>query len=166
VITYKGETVDQNTINWSRYPKAGFPYLLRQDPGPQNALGRIKFMFPNTHDVYLHDTPNKSLFDEKQRAFSSGCVRIEHPFEFAELLLNDDKWTKEKLMEVLESNETKQLSLAKPVTILLLYWTVKVEEDGAVMFKKDIYDRDLNILRGLRSPFKFRERPILIEKNI
>ena len=166
VITFKGEDVDENTIDWSRYPKAGFPYMLRQGPGPTNALGQIKFMFPNSHDVYLHDTPSKSLFNEKERTFSSGCVRIENPFKFGELLLNDPKWTEQALMEVIESKETKHISLKKPVTILLLYWTVRVEDDGTVVFKKDIYERDQNILSGLKSQFKFRKRPILTEKKI
>jgi len=156
VITYKGEDVDEDTINWSRYPKTGFPYLLRQDPGPANALGRIKFMFPNPHDVYLHDTPSKSLFEEEERTFSSGCVRIEKPFAFAELLLNDDKWTQEELMKALESKETRQISLNSPVTILLLYWTVTVDNDGTVSFKKDIYERNHSILTGLKAQFSFR----------
>jgi murein L,D-transpeptidase YcbB/YkuD len=166
VITFKGEDVDESTIDWSRYPKAGFPYMLRQGPGPTNALGQIKFMFPNSHDVYLHDTPSKSLFNENERTFSSGCVRIENPFKFGELLLNDPKWTEQALMEVIESKETKQISLKKSVTILLLYWTVRVEDDGTVVFKKDIYERDQNILSGLKSQFKFRKRPILTDKKI
>ena len=166
VITFKGDNVDESTINWSFYPKAGFPYMLRQDPGPKNALGRIKFMFPNSHDVYLHDTPSKFLFEKEERAFSSGCVRVEDPFKFAELLLHDEKWTQQELMEVIESRETKQISLKKPVTILLLYWTVRVEDDETVIFKKDIYERDQSILSGLKSQFKFRERPILTDRNI
>jgi L,D-transpeptidase YcbB len=161
VITYKGENVNEDAINWSSYPKEDFPYLLRQDPGPTNALGRLKFMFPNSHDVYLHDTPNKSLFENQERTFSSGCVRIENPFTFAELLLDDDAWTQEELLKVIDSKETRQISLNKPVTILLQYWTVTVGNAGTVSFKKDIYGRDHSILSGLNAQFTFRERPLL-----
>lgn len=166
VITYKGENVDESTINWSSYPTADFPYLLRQDPGPTNALGQIKFMFPNSHDVYLHDTPSKSLFKKEERAFSSGCVRIEDPLKFAALLLDDDKWTEQELMKEIESKKNQKISLNRPVTILLLYWTVTVDNDGAVFFKKDIYERDQSILSGLKAQFKFRERPIFNIKDI
>lgn len=161
VITYKGENVDVKTIDWSRYPRRGFPYLLRQDPGPNNALGQIKFMFPNEQSVYLHDTPSRSLFDAKKRAFSSGCVRIEDPFQLAELLLDDDKWSQQELMEVIESRETRQISLQQPVSILLLYWTVKIADDGSVVFINDIYERDPSVLAGLNAQFKFRKRPIV-----
>ncbi len=157
VITYGREYVDERTIDWSKYPKEKFPYLLRQEPGPKNALGRIKFMFPNTHDVYLHDTPSKGLFNMEARAFSSGCVRVEHPFSFAELLLDDDKWNEEKILEIIDSKETKQVSLQTPVPILLLYWTVTAENDGTVIFKKDIYGRDAEVLAVLQSPFTFNK---------
>ncbi len=161
VITYGREYVDERTIDWSKYPEEKFPYLLRQEPGPQNALGRIKFMFPNSHDVYLHDTPSKALFDMEERAFSSGCVRVEHPYSFAELLLDDDKWTKERIMGVIESKETKQVSLHTPVPILLLYWTVNAGEDGTVVFKKDIYDRDAGVLAALQTPFAVSQCSII-----
>ena len=165
VITYSGRTVDQKTINWQDYPGSDFPYLLRQDPGPANALGRIKFMFPNSHDVYLHDTPKKSLFDQQERAFSSGCVRIEHPFRFAELLLDDGEWNQQKLIEVIDSRKTTQVSLNRPVPVLLLYWTVTVDGDENVIFKKDIYQRDSGVLSSLKAPFRFSRREILGQTN-
>lgn len=166
VITYRGENIDLKTIDWSRYPKRGFPYLLRQDPGPKNALGQIKFMFHNDHAVYLHDTPSRSLFDAKKRAFSSGCVRIEDPFQLAELLLDDEKWSQQELMKVIESRKTRQISLRNPVSVLLLYWTVKVADDGTVMFINDIYERDQSVLAGLNAQFKFRDRPIVRQAGL
>jgi len=166
VITYEGENVDEKTIDWSRYPKRGFPYLLRQDPGPKNALGQIKFMFPNEQSVYLHDTPSRSLFDAKKRAFSSGCVRIEDPFLLAELLLDDEKWSQQELMEVIESRKTMQISLREPVSVLLLYWTVKIADDGTVVFINDIYERDQSVLAGLNGQFKFRTRPIVNQAGL
>ena len=161
VLTFSGEPVDPASIDWSQYPEKPFPYLIRQRPGPKNALGRIKFMFPNKHAVYLHDTPSRDLFDRDTRAFSSGCIRVQHPFEFAELLLDDPAWTKERLLEVVESRKITKISLKKPITVLLLYWTIDASADGDVVFKPDIYDRDPAIIKALNSPFRFRSSPII-----
>ncbi|MBT8121319.1 MAG: L,D-transpeptidase family protein [Gammaproteobacteria bacterium] len=162
VLDYKGKLVDPNTIDWDAYTGKNFPYLIRQQPGPNNALGRIKFMFPNRHSVYLHDTPSKSLFDKPERAFSSGCVRIERPYELAELLLADnDKWNHERLMNAINSYRTRTVNLVEPVTIIMLYWTVAVNNDGSVHFSRDIYDRDRPIISGLNEGFRFRTRDII-----
>ena len=162
VLDYKGNPVNPNTIDWDAYTGKNFPYLIRQQPGPKNALGRIKFMFPNRHSVYLHDTPSKSLFDKPERAFSSGCVRIERPYELAELLLaGSDKWNHERLMSTINSHRTKTVNLAEPVTIIMLYWTVAVDNDGSVHFSRDIYDRDTPIISGLNEGFRFRTRDII-----
>ncbi|UCC55664.1 MAG: L,D-transpeptidase family protein [Gammaproteobacteria bacterium] len=162
VLDRQGTPVDPATIDWSIYPGTGFPYLIRQDPGSHNALGRIKFMFPNKHLVYLHDTPSKSLFDRNERAFSSGCIRIENPYEFAELLLDDPKqWNREEILNVIDTNKTRSVSLPRPITVLLLYWTVDFDEEGNTVFKQDIYNRDAAILGGLQQPFRFRSRPVL-----
>ena len=163
VLTFSGKPVDPASIDWSQYPAKPFPYLIRQRPGPRNALGRIKFMFPNKHAVYLHDTPSRSLFDRDARAFSSGCIRVQHPFEFAELLLDDPAWTKERLLEVVDSRKTTKIPLKKPITVLLLYWTVDAGADGNVIFKPDIYARDPAIIKALNSPFRFRSSPILAD---
>jgi murein L,D-transpeptidase YcbB/YkuD len=135
--------------------------MIRQNPGPRNALGRIKFMFPNEHLVYLHDTPSKSLFDRSERAFSSGCIRVENPYDFAELLLKSDEWNKKKILEVVDSKKTTSVTLPSPVTVILLYWTVNAETDDHIIFKNDVYDRDANIVAGLKQPFRFRQSPIL-----
>ena len=163
VLTFSGKRVDPASIDWSQYPAKPFPYLIRQRPGPKNALGRIKFMFPNKHAVYLHDTPSRALFGRDARAFSSGCIRVQHPFEFAELLLNDPAWTRERLLEVVESKKTTKISLQKPVTVLLLYWTVDTSADGNVVFKPDIYNRDPAIIKALNSPFRFRSGQIIAD---
>jgi len=161
VLTFSGEPVDPSTIDWRLYPDSPFAYMIRQQPGPDNALGRIKFMFPNKHAIYLHDTPSRSLFNHNARAFSSGCIRVEHPFEFAEQLLDDNAWDKKRLLGVVESRETTRINLNRPVTVLLLYWTVDADDDGGVIFKQDVYDRDPAILRELNRPFQFRDGPIL-----
>jgi murein L,D-transpeptidase YcbB/YkuD len=160
VIDHKGKTIDQNTIDWSKYPKRRFPYLLRQEPGPKNALGLVKFMFPNKHLVYLHDTPSKSLFNRTDRAFSSGCIRVEEPFELAQRLLNDPaRWNLDDINEVIKTKKTRTVHLPEPVPVILLYWTVAIDDKGIIYFKNDIYQRDGAILRGLNDEFKFRERP-------
>ena len=160
VIDRQGNIINQNTIDWSQYPKKGFPYMLRQDPGPRNALGLIKFMFPNKHLVYLHDTPSRSLFEREDRTFSSGCIRVEKPFELAELLLdNPTQWNPKRFKTVIESKKPRTVTLPEHIPVLLLYWTVGVDPDGTVHFKKDPYNRDKNVLKGLEEAFKFRKRP-------
>jgi len=161
VLTFAGEAVDESTINWSKYPGETFPYMIRQNPGPKNALGRIKFMFPNKHAIYLHDTPSKSLFGKNARAFSSGCIRIENPYDFGVLLLNSDQWDKDRIVETVDTGKTTTVSLDRPVTVILLYWTVNTNAAGDVIFKNDIYDRDAAVLAGLKRPFRFRESPVL-----
>ena len=160
VIDRAGQKVNQKTIDWSKYTGRNFPYQLRQDPGPANALGLIKIMFPNKHLVYIHDTPSKALFERTDRTFSSGCIRTEKPFELAEILLDDpDKWNMDSFKQVIDSGRTQTVTLAKPVPVLLFYWTVAVSPDGTVRFKKDPYKRDTEVLQGLNGNFKFRKRP-------
>lgn len=150
VLDSHGKEVNPKTLNWSLYPKRPFPYTLRQNPGAQNALGLIKIIFPNPYLVYMHDTPHKELFASENRTFSSGCIRLEKPFELAELLLdNPTRWGAGNIMKAGESGKTRILILPRPVTILLLYVTVEVDKDGIVFFKKDPYNRDNAVLDGL-----------------
>jgi hypothetical protein len=112
-ITTSGELSvgDEGIASVSVLPEKRFPYMLRQDPGPRNALGLIKIMFPNKHLVYLHDTPSRSLFEREDRTFSSGCIRVEKPFELAELLLdNPAKWNQESIKAVIESKKPYRIS--------------------------------------------------------
>lgn len=162
VLDGKGNPIDAAAIDWSQYPEKSFPYLIRQMPGPGNALGRIKFMFPNKHLVYLHDTPSKSLFEHNARAFSSGCIRVENPFDFAERLLeNTPSWDRSRIMREVDTAKTSRVNLTEPITVMLLYWTVAVDAAGTVTFKDDIYQRDAAVLAGLNEPFRFRDAPIL-----
>jgi L,D-transpeptidase YcbB len=157
VIDRNGRRVDPQDIDWSTTSARNFPYQLRQAPGPDNALGRVKIMFPNPHLVYLHDTPSQDLFEKPERAFSSGCIRIQNALELAETLLDDRaKWNQETIQKVIQSNKTQTVTIPKQIPVLLLYWTAEVGEDGVVNFRKDIYGRDAKILVGLRSHFTFR----------
>jgi murein L,D-transpeptidase YcbB/YkuD len=139
-------------VNWSRVIARNCPYTFRQDAGPDNALGRVKFMFPNSHSVYLHDTPSKDLFDEPKRAFSSGCIRVEQPLELAERILADPKWSADAIARVVESEKTTTVNLRRPLPVLLLYWTAYPIADGRVAFAPDIYARDAGVLEALNRP--------------
>ena len=158
VIDRNEKVINQDSIDWAKYRGPDFPYRLRQDPGPSNALGLIKIMFPNQHLVYIHDTPSKSLFERADRTFSSGCIRTEEPFELAEILLGDpDKWNSESFKKILDSGRTQSIRLPKPVPVLLFYWTASARPDGIVRFKRDPYDRDAEVLVGLNGGFRFRK---------
>ena len=152
VLDARGVSLDPSAIDWSAVSDRNFPYLLRQDPGPKNALGRIKFMFPNPHSVYLHDTPSKSLFERPQRAFSSGCIRIEKPLALAELLLDDPQWDRARIAREIGTGRTSILTLDRPLPVLLLYWTAEVGDDGRVYFREDLYQRDTRLLQALNAP--------------
>jgi murein L,D-transpeptidase YcbB/YkuD len=153
VVTTSGKIVDPSTIDWAATTKS-FPYMIRQEPGPHNALGRVKFMFPNKYMVYLHDTPSKGLFARTERAFSHGCIRTQNPFDLAEILLEDQGWDRAKIDQVIESRKTTRVNLSEPLTVMLLYWTAEVADDGTVHFRKDVYNRDAPIIKGLDEPFR------------
>jgi murein L,D-transpeptidase YcbB/YkuD len=143
-------------VNWTRYGAGNLPpYQLRQDPGEDNALGLVKIMFPNPYMVYLHDTPTKPLFDQDQRTFSSGCIRVERAFELAELVLNDpQKWNQATMAEVVAAKRMQTVYLEKPVPVLILYWTAQPRPDGQVFFRNDVYARDPPTLAALDSGFR------------
>jgi len=135
--------VDPRAIDWSSVSARNFPYRLRQDPGPRNALGRVKFMFPNPYHVYLHDTPSRELFARTERAFSSGCIRLEKPVELAEYLLRDDpQWSRQRILAGIEKGREQVVYLPAPIPVYLFYWTTWVSDEGVVHFRKDIYERD------------------------
>ena len=162
VLNQQGISLNPTSINWSQYHGKSFPYLIRQQPGPKNALGRVKFMFPNKYDVYLHDTPSKSGFEKTVRTFSSGCIRIQDPIKFAELLLrNNPGWDRKKFDAVLTSKKTTRVNLMEPLMVMLLYWTVEFDDQNRVIFQQDIYNRDGMVLTGLKGKFKFKKRKII-----
>ena len=147
------QEVDPTTVDWSTMSAAHFPFLLRQDPGPRNALGRIKFMFLNKYHVYLHDTPARPLFEETQRDFSHGCIRIQHPIELAAYLLrNDSRWNRDAILAALDDAEDRTVSLPEPMPIHLLYWTAWADVDGTIQFRRDIHERDAPLFTALRTP--------------
>ena len=137
----KEEVVDSSSVDLSQLGKNG--YRLRQRAGEENPLGKIKFMFPNEFDVYLHDTPAHHLFDRAERDFSHGCIRLEKPLDLAAYLLKDDpKWTPEAIQAAIDSGEHQTISLPRPLPVHILYWTAWADADGTVQFRKDIYGHD------------------------
>jgi len=146
------EQVEPASVDWSTMTGAEFNrrFRIRQDPGPLNALGNVKFMFPNRHNVYLHDTPSRELFARTTRAFSSGCIRIEKPLELADYLLaGDPKWTPERIRAVIAQGRETTVWLSEPVPVHVLYWTAFLGEDGAVDFRPDLYGRDQLVRHAL-----------------
>ena len=145
------DVYDLRSINWANYGPGNFPFQLRQQPGPKNALGRVKFMFPNEHSVYLHDTPSRSLFSKAERAFSHGCIRLSRPLELALQVLTAggiSGWNMDRINKVVATEKNTVVKLAQPLPIHLTYLTAWVDEDG-VNFRKDIYNQDAKLLAAL-----------------
>ncbi len=150
ILDAAGEEVDPDSVDFGRYSGASFPFVFRQRPGPTNALGRIKFMFPNTYNVYLHDTPERSLFQREERTFSHGCIRVQDPMALAAVLLGPESMARAR--EALAGRETLTLDLPVPRLVLVLYWTAAVDLDGDVHFYRDVYGRDGALLEALDAP--------------
>ncbi len=155
VLDRSGREVNPYSVNWNQYgPSRLPPYQFVQDPGPNNALGLVKVMFPNPYLVYLHDSPAKSLYEQDQRTFSSGCIRVQKPFELAELVLNDPQWNQQSIDAVIATKQTRTVNLKSPVPVLILYWTAQPRPDGQVTFRNDVYGRDPPTLAALDSDFR------------
>jgi murein L,D-transpeptidase YcbB/YkuD len=152
IFDSEGKEVDPGSIDWGSATPENFRYTLRQDAGDDNALGRVKFMFPNPYNVYLHDTPHRELFAEEQRTFSSGCIRLQDPLGFAAQLLGDQGYDAAKIEETVASGKTKQVNLTKPLPILIVYWTVTVGTSGEVRYAEDVYGQDPPLVHALDAP--------------
>lgn len=149
VMNSQGEALDASQVDWSKPEVKGYTY--RQASGLDNSLGVVKFMFDNPYSVYLHDTPNKELFNKFERALSSGCIRVEHPLDLAVTLLKDDKkYSKEKVLELVRTGKTQTIFLGKYPDIHILYWTAWSSQDGQIHFRKDVYGRDARLIAALR----------------
>jgi murein L,D-transpeptidase YcbB/YkuD len=150
VLDGSRRAIDPAEIDFANYTAKSFPYVFRQDPGPANALGRIKLMFPNQYSVYLHDTPTRGLFAREERLFSHGCIRIEDPLGLAELVLGDPlRWNRETLQAAIDTRESRTIRLVRPVPVFVLYWTASVDLHGDLHIYRDAYDRDAAVLAEL-----------------
>jgi len=138
-----------SAVNWGRYGPGNFPFQLRQRPGPRNALGQVKFLFPNKFNVYLHDTPSRSLFSRPERAFSHGCIRLSRPIDLAEeVLALQGGWSRERIGGVLASGERTVVKVETPLPVHITYFTAWVD-NGQTNFRSDIYEQDEKLVAAL-----------------
>ena len=153
ILDRQGNAIAAADIDWSTVSSSNFPYRIRQAPGPSNALGHVKIMFPNAHNVYLHDTPERGLFDQNSRAFSSGCVRVQDPLGLAAWLLEDaPEWDKARIATVVASGRETRADLASPVPVHIVYFTVVGDTCESVQYLDDIYARAPAILNAMKAP--------------
>ena len=144
-----GKVISTWSVPWSSYGKGRFPVRLRQPPGAKNALGRVKFMFPNQYNVYIHDTPSKSKFNRASRYFSHGCLRLRDPLKMAEMILGPQGWTRAKIDNVVKSGKRRVVKLDTQIPVHVVYLTSWVNKDGSVHFRKDVYGRDKILAKAL-----------------
>jgi len=150
IVTNNGKVLDRSLIDWSSIKPGSFPFVLRQAPGPENALGYVKFMFPNEHNIYLHDTPQKALFSRERRDFSHGCIRLDSPFEFAYEILRPQVDDPEGFFHrILATGEQTYVKIDEPVPVHIVYRTALVSPEGRLNFRRDVYGRDMRIFAAL-----------------
>ena len=146
----RGRVVKRGSVNFSAYSASNFPFTLRQSPGDGNALGKVKFMFPNAYSIYLHDTPHKELFVNEVRDFSNGCIRLADPMDFAYTLLSRQEADPKKAFDdVLDTGRQERISLQEPIPVHLEYRTAFTTAKGRMQYRRDIYGRDAQIHAAL-----------------
>ena len=139
------KVINPSSINWHKYKK-NIPFAIRQKPGDDNALGKIKFVFPNNFSIYLHDTPSKNLFNETKRAFSHGCIRVQESKKLALYLLRKkENWTKEKVDDILKTDSLVSISIKPNIAVYIVYFTTWVDNTGQLNFRNDLYNLDLQL---------------------
>jgi murein L,D-transpeptidase YcbB/YkuD len=149
--TTDGEALDPASIDWTEVGEGSLPYRFRQSPGPQDALGGVKFMLPNPYNVYLHDTPSRELFQRADRSFSSGCIRLERPLDLAEYLLRGSPgWDAEAIRAAARAGTERTVRLPERMPVHLQYWTAWADRTAQAHFRKEVYGRDLLLDAALR----------------
>jgi murein L,D-transpeptidase YcbB/YkuD len=142
--------LEDNEMEEVGEPNADGVPTIRQLPGPKNSLGKVKFLFPNSFDIYFHDTPSKSLFGKDRRAYSHGCIRLSDPVKMANYLLRDQsQWTPQKIEEAMNAADEQSVKLKNPVPVLITYYTAWVDEKGVLNFRDDIYNHDANLIQKM-----------------
>jgi murein L,D-transpeptidase YcbB/YkuD len=150
VIDGRGRVVPRGAVNFAAYTARNFPFALRQPPSDDNALGLVKFMFPNPYNIYLHDTPSKSLFAKEVRAFSHGCIRVADPFDLAHALLAVQSSDAEAEFDAkLQTGDETTVKLLEPVPVHLVYFTAYPGAKGRIGYRRDIYGRDEALFAAL-----------------
>lgn len=153
-LLYNGTPVSPWQVDWAQVSPSNFPFRVRQRPGPGNALGQIKFLFPNKHDVYLHDTPSKSLFARDFRAYSHGCVRVQNPMEFADALMANEPNISRASLEAMFGSSERWVNPEAQIPVHIAYFTVRVEADGSLRSFGDVYGHNAKLIEamGLGAP--------------
>ena len=148
-LLYNGSPVSPWQVDWSQVSASNFPFRVRQRPGAGNALGQIKFLFPNKHDVYLHDTPSKSLFSRSYRAFSHGCVRVQNPMEFADALMANEPNISRASLESMFGPSERWVNPQKQIPVHIAYFTLRVDEDGTIRSFGDVYGHNEKLIAAM-----------------
>lgn len=150
LVNGRGQTVDRGSVDFSQFTMRNFPFDMKQAPGNRNALGLVKFMFPNKHNIYLHDTPQKALFKREMRAYSHGCIRLQQPFDFAYTLLEPQESAPRAFFhKTLNTSRETRVDLDRPIPVHIIYRTAYTEAKGPVQYRRDIYGRDAKIWNAL-----------------
>ncbi|HEX7108239.1 MAG TPA: L,D-transpeptidase family protein, partial [Aestuariivirga sp.] len=153
VIAPNGRVIPSSSIDWAAYGDRP-PFGVQQPPGKGNALGELKFLFPNSHDIYMHDTPTKNLFAEQVRTFSHGCIRVQNPREFAVAILG---WDRARVDEETDSRKTQSIPLPQKIPVHITYFTAWPDSTGKINYFNDMYERDETIEKALAALAKARE---------
>ena len=148
VLDRRGRQVSSSSVDWSFYSSNTLPYSVRQPPGNRNALGAIKFMFPDKHAIYMHDTPAKNLFQRVTRAYSHGCVRVQTPRKFAQIVLG---WDRGRVDAAIGSGQNRRVDLGKNIPVYLTHFTAWPDETGRIRYHEDVYGRDEAMLKALET---------------
>lgn len=148
-LIYNGSVVSPWQVDWSQVSSSNFPFRVRQRPGSGNALGQIKFLFPNKHDVYLHDTPSKSLFGRSYRAFSHGCVRVQNPMEFAGALMANEQNISRSSLESMFGPSERWVNPQTQIPVHLTYFTLRVDSEGAIRSYGDVYGHNEKLIAAM-----------------
>jgi murein L,D-transpeptidase YcbB/YkuD len=152
LIDRRGRAVNRAAIDFTQFNAYNFPFEMKQPPSRGNALGLVKFMFPNPYNVYLHDTPSKSLFNREVRAFSHGCIRLGDPFDFAYALLADQTDDPVAFFKAkLATGRETQVNLEHPLPVHIIYRTAMTDPRGRMQYRRDVYGRDAAIFRALEA---------------
>lgn len=147
-VLHDGKVIDENSVNWAAINHSNFNYRIRQRPGPSNALGAVKFLFPNAQNIYLHDSPARNLYDRTVRAFSHGCIRLEDPVALAEALLeHQEAWNEDRIDQAMNAGSRRQVNLDQTVPVYLTYITTRVMDTGELALFDDIYGRDRALMQ-------------------
>jgi murein L,D-transpeptidase YcbB/YkuD len=148
-VQYRGRNVDASSINWRTANVKN--YRFYQPPGGKNVLGFVKFIFPNKHIVYMHDTSSKSLFNQTSRTFSHGCIRVRNPRKLAEIILGRDRgWSPGNIGSAISSGRNQRVNLNNPIPVNITYFTARVEKNGKITYFGDIYGHDTRMAKALK----------------